>query len=280
MKKTQIILILILASIKVGYSQDMFRFGIGTSLKDSTNFIQTISFDFNRTESVEEKSGKSLIYNKNGFYLTPSSDVNLGEGTTSSENNVTFQFAVGKIFLGDLKNNDLRQSQFNSGIELSPSFTSDKNFNEYLYYGQLSYKFNWIGSKFTGFDPEKDYVKKGFFFAVSPFVNIGHRTSQSLNQDEFYSTAGIIIEAKYRLIEQDKKNEPIENWVFKLSGDYFGVVSEISSIYNNDFAGKLKCSIDKIIFDKLYLNMSYKIGNDGPVYNDFHAIEMGIKVKY
>ncbi|GAA5020312.1 hypothetical protein GCM10011506_05110 [Marivirga lumbricoides] len=280
MKKTLFIIVLFTLIGKSGFSQDMFRFGVGTSLKDSTSFIQTISFDFNRTESVKEKSGKSLLYNKNGIYLTPSSDVNLGEGTTSSENNVTFQFSLGKVFLGELKNENLKQHQFNQGLELSPSFTADKSFKEYLYYGQISYQLNWIGSKFTDSDPEKDYVKKGFLFAISPFVNLGQRTSKSLNANNFYSVAGLILETKYRLLTKDKKDKPIENRVFKLSGDLFAILSENDSIYDNHLAGKLKCSTDKRISKKLFWNISYKIGNDGPIYKDFHALETGLKLKY
>jgi hypothetical protein len=279
MKKLLLSVLFITTAFSFSHAQDMFRLGFGASLKDSTNFIQTFSFDFNRTESVKEKAGKALLFNAKGLYLTPSSDVNLGEGTTASENNVTFQMALGKVFYGELKNQNLKQRQLNTGLELSPSYTADKSFEEYLYYLQASYKLNWLGSTFSGSDP-KDYVKRGFLLALSPFVNAGNRSSKNLDQDELYCIGGILLELKYRSLIQNKKKELVENWVFKLSGDYFGIIAEMEEIYNKDFAGKLKCSIDKRLFEQLALNLSYKLGNDGPIYKDFHALEMGIKVKY
>ena len=135
-------LVLMLFISSTGNSQDMFRIGVGLSLKDSTAFVNTFSFDFNRTESVKEKSGKSLLYDSTGIYLTPSVDVNLGEGTKTSENNVLAQISLGKAYLGKLKNEGLKQRQFNKAIEFSPSFNADKSFEEILYYGQFSYKLN------------------------------------------------------------------------------------------------------------------------------------------
>ena len=277
--KVSLIFLTTLISLK-GISQDMFRVGVGLSLKDSTKFVNTFSFDFNRTESVKEKLGKSLLYNSNGIYLTPSVDVNLGEGTKTSENNVLAQLSLGKTYFGNLHNNGLKQHQFNTALEFSPSYNADKSFEEVLYYGQISYKLNVIGSRFTGNDAEKDYVKKGYLIAFSPLINIGSRMSKGFDSTSFYMTTGISCEMKFRFLAMNKKNEPVESWVFKVSATSYWIISEMQEIYDKDIAGKVKASIDKRILDKLYANISYKFGNDGPIYKDFHAIELGLKFKW
>lgn len=263
-----------------GIAQDMFRVGVGFSLKDSTDFVNTLSFDFNRTESVKEKSGKSLLNNSNNIYLTPSVDVNLGEGTKTSENNVLAQVSLGKVYFGTLNNKGVKQNQFNRAFEFSPSYHADKSFKEVLYYGQVSYKFNFIGSKYSGTGVENDYVKKGYLIAFSPILNVGSRISKGLDSTVFYMTTGVSYEMKFRFLKKNKKDEPVEDWVLSFLATGFWVVSEMEEIYDDDIAGKIKASIDKRILDKLSVNISYKYGNDGPIYDDFHAIELGLKFKY
>ncbi|MEX0315164.1 MAG: hypothetical protein AB3N18_13380 [Allomuricauda sp.] len=271
--------ILTLLVVYVGNSQDFFRVGTGFSFKDSTEFVQTFNFDFNRTENIKEKAGKSLFRSRRGYYLTPTSDVNFGEGTTSSENNVLATLAFGKLNLGDLTNRNLIQSQYNQALEFSLSYNSDKNFDESLLFMRTSYIFSFLKSEFTGSDPVKDYVRYGSSFSISPFLNLGNRFSDS-RTNSFYSVIGSQLDFKFRFLKKNKDNDPEENWIVKFSVRGYYLLAEDDELFNRNFSGKFFGSIDKKLIDKIMMTLSYKIGNDSPVYNDFNVLELGLKVKY
>ena len=111
--------------------------------------VQTFSFDFNRTEKIDEKKGKSLLFGHNNFYILPTSDVNIGDGVTSSENNILFQVNMGKAFYGENRKSkdNLRTSFWNKAIEFNPSYNSDKLFQEKLAFGQLKFLINLVSQK-------------------------------------------------------------------------------------------------------------------------------------
>ncbi|MEJ2627270.1 MAG: hypothetical protein P8078_01745 [bacterium] len=283
-KSTMLVIMLFLSYHSQVNSQDMFRLGLGFSFVNSTDFVHSFSFDFNRTENIKEKIGKGLYYGDNNIYLIPSADVNLGQGTSSAENNVNLQISLGKSIFGKLSNSGLKQRQFNRAFEVAPSYTSDKNFMERLYYGQISYKFNFIASRFSGNDPQRDYVISGDLIAVSPFTNIGTRRSDNFDKTAFYITSGFKFEAQFRrLIQIQGKNtekREVENLVFKISALLYVILSDINAIYNENLAGKIVVSVDKRIYNKLAGNLSYKFGNNGPTYKKYHLADFGIKIYF
>lgn len=281
-KANKIILVILFCFLfsMQGSCQDVVRFGLGTAFSDSTKFIQTISLDFNRTENVKEKAGNSIIYKSNGFYFTPTSDVNLGEGINSAENNLLFQLSFGKVFLGELKNLNLKQKQFNQTIEFNPSYNANKTFAEKLIFGQLAYKINFIQSKFTGGQESQDYVKNGFLLSISPQLNVGVRESSSEDNSVLYATTGLRTSLKYRLLSLNNKKEVYEDLVFTLNALGSLIISELDSLFDEDFAGKFSISIDKHILPNTKLNLTYKVGNESPTYNKYNSLDFGVKVNY
>ena len=279
MKYILLIAIFAICNTNKCLSQDFIRIGLAHDFKKN-NLLQTFSFDFNRTEKVDEKVGKNILYNKKGFYLTPTSSVNVGDGTTSSENNILFQFFAGKSFFGKLhkSNNNLTTSVWNKAIELNPSFTSDKNFNEKLGYLQIKLLANFFSA--TDKDATINTFKKNALsFSLGAFSNIGYRHSKNYNLGHQYITTGILSDFKYRILNK-KENEIYDDWILGIKGNYYFVASELSQITLDKFAGSVKCSVDKRFYKSLYLGLLYKYNTDNPTYSIVHTLEISLKVKY
>jgi hypothetical protein len=68
--------------------------------------------------------------------------------------------------------------------------------------------------------------------------------------------------------------------VFKLSGYGVSVFQEISELYDEDLAGQIIFSADKRLANKLFVNLSYKLGNNNPNYKQVNVGEAGVKLKY
>ncbi|UPL50549.1 hypothetical protein [Hymenobacter sublimis] len=272
------------ASVPV-LGQDFVRIGAGGDFKES-RFIQTFSFDFNRTEKVDEKAGRYILYSRSGFYITPSSDVNIGEGVTASENNILVQLYLGKAFFGDkVKSNDgFGVSQLNKAFELNPVVNADKNFDQMLYYGQAKFLLNRISARYTS-GPDT-FLLADNSFSIGPFFNLGHRrTRVEVNGDQeisgnAYATGGLLGEWKKRIRKKTVKNGVVDDWFLRLSGNYYYVVSDSRNLTGEDFAGIAKASIDKRIGKRIFLGLSYRYGNDNPKYVTVHTLDLGIKVTY
>lgn len=273
MRKVSTLLFLFMSTS--GFTQDFLRTGVAIDFQKD-KIVQTFSFDFNRTEKVDEKVGGYLKYTKNNFYISPTTDINLGDGITSSENNVLLQINMGQAFLDTtpIKNKDKsRATYFNHAIELNPSYTSDKLFKEKLAYGQLKYLFNIVSTKHTT-DVTNFYLKSVNSISLGVFVNTGYRYSSSYEIDNFYSTLGALIEYKTRILNSKKK----DSWVFKLTANYYGIASDVRQLTTQKYAGLLKASVDKLLFGQLFVGFSYKYGNDNPTYKTVHTLEFSLKL--
>lgn len=269
------LVILILLSNQI-FAQDFIRIGVAHDFQKN-KIVQTFSFDFNRTEKIDEKKGRFLLFNKNNFYILPTSDVNLGEGVTSSENNILFQVNMGKAFYGDIwkSKNNLTTSAWNKAIEFNPSYNSDKLFSEKLTYGQLKFLLNLISQKHKDASVNT-YIKTVHSVAMGLFTNLGYRYSKTYDTDKLYSTVGILLDYKTRLL--NSKND--ENWVFKLSGNYYYIASDVSQLTSDKFGGIIKSSIDRLILKNTFIGLSFKYGNDNPNYKYVHTLELSAKIKY
>lgn len=258
------------------YSQDFIRLGVAHDFQ-KTKVVQTFSFDFNRTENIKEKSGRFLLFNKNNFYILPTSDVNIGDGITSSENNILFQANIGKAFYGDIKKSEdkLTTNQWNKAIEFNPSYNSDKLFSEKLTFGQVKLLLNFISSKHNG-ATEPIFIKRVHSLASGVFSNIGYRYSKTYETDKLYSTVGLLLDYKTRIL--NSKND--ETWIFKLSGNYYYIASDVKELTTDNFGGIIKTSIDRLALKNTYVGLSHKYGNDNPNYKYVHTLELSIKIKY
>ena len=112
--------------------------------------------------------------------------------------------------------------------------------------------------------------------ALGGFSNLGYRYSKTYGTDDFYSTAGLLIDYKTRIL--NSKNE--DTWVFKVTGNYYYIVSDVQQLTTDNFAGLIKSSIDRQIFKNTYIGLSHKYGNDNPNYKYVHTLELSAKIKY
>lgn len=276
MKKHIVLLLLLLPALMVQklHAQDLIRIGLGGDFKKS-NFIQTLSFDLNRTEQVDEKKGRFFVFDDKGYYLLPTVDVNIGEKPTSSENNILLQLTAGKMFSGKKRPNAAKKVLliWNKSIELNPSYNADKNFIEKLGYAQVKFMLNPIWSKFY----PSDKFKNESSLAFGLFSNNGFRHSATYSKNSAYSTGGVIVSFKERF-RNDRQTE--DNVVLALSGNYYRIFSELDELTNDNYAGALKASIDKLLCKKFYIGLIYKYGSDNPTYTCISTIELALKIKY
>lgn len=256
--------------------QDFIRIGAAHDF-NKNKVVETFSFDFNRTEKIDEKTARFLLFDKNNFYILPTSDVNIGDGVTSSENNVMVQINMGKAFYGNLtqSKDKLTTTAWNKAIEFNPSYNSDKQFTEKLAYGQLKLILNWLSQTHYN-KTEVTSVKSVYSIAPGLFTNLGYRFSKSLSTDSLYSTVGAFLDCKARLLNSQKE----ETWIFKLYCNYYYMISDMAQLTNDKFAGIFKSSIDRLVLTNTYLGISYKYGNDNPNYKYVHVLELSAKIKY
>lgn len=257
-------------------AQDFIRVGAAHDFQKN-KVVQTFSFDFNRTEKIDEKKGRFILFDHNNIYILPSSDVNIGDGITSSENNILFQINMGKAFYGEKwkSKDNLRTSAWNKAIEFNPSYNSDKLFQEKLAFSQLKLLVNLISQKHKD-ATENTYIQSVHSLTFGGFSNLGYRYSKTHDADDLYSTAGILIDYKTRIL--NSQNE--ETWVFKVSGNYYYIVSDVKQLTTDNFGGLIKSSIDRRVFKNTFIGITHKYGNDNPNYKYVHTLELSVKIKY
>lgn len=93
--------------------------------------------------------------------------------------------------------------------------------------------------------------------------------------ERIYATAGTVLEYKYRILKNKESNMN-----FKLSANYYYLISEIEALTTDDFASFLKASIDKKVFNKVFIELSYKYGNNNPTYSYVNVLELSTKIKF
>ncbi|TFF36196.1 hypothetical protein [Mucilaginibacter psychrotolerans] len=259
-------------------AQDFIRLG-ATHDFASNKVLNIFSFAFNRTEAEEADVAKYLSFNiHSNIFILPTSEVNIGDGVTSSENNVLVQFKIGKLYLPTVQRsstNPLRTYVWRQSIEFNPSYNSDKEFNERLYFGQLRYGANYVSQVFSGAVPGS-YITSVHSIALGPFGNFGSRNSKTYDASKFYSTTGAFFEYTFRDLNQHQE----ENWVAAISGNYYYIISDIDAITNDNFGGIIKTSLDRRIYKKFSIGLQYKYGNDNPNYAYVHTLGLSAKISY
>lgn len=273
--KTKIAGIIIILFSQLSMSQDFIRIGLANDFRKD-KLVQTFTFDFNRTEKTEEKEDRNL-FKSSRYYVLPTCDINIGDGVTASENNILFQGVFGKLRPKHMwKSKDgLTNYFFQSAWELNPTYNADKLFDEKLYYGQLKYLLNFIPTYYSN-PADSIHVRKVNSVYGGVFVNAGIRDSKIFDDKKLYTTTGFSVEAKSRIINADLD----EVLVLKLSGDYYYIISDIDSITTDQFAGILKASATKRLFDEFYVGLDYKYGNDNPKYSYVNTLDLSIKYNY
>lgn len=265
-------------------AQDAIRIG-GTHNFRSGDIVSTFSFDLNRTEKVDEKNGKYWLYNKNNFYILPASSIDIGEGTTSANNNILTQAIIGRAFFWKkyLVPGTYVHRYFYTAWEVSPTLNADKEFDEKLVYFQGKYLFNW-GSwtqSFTRPDNTNAVTTGDFSFSIGPSGNFGYRHSKSYQKDHRYVSYGGFLQIQKRILAVDPvKNKSIESWSFSFAGNYSYLASELSEITTDNCVGILSASINRAIRDNLAIGVSYKYGNDNPKYMYVNLLELSLKLTY
>jgi hypothetical protein len=277
--KKLIYLLIIFTFFELPFSakcQDFIRVGLGLGL-NKKQLIQNFSFDFNRTKKIEEGEDRFLLYNVNDIYILPNADINIGEGISTSENNITFQMNSGKAFMGNPTKHGLTTSVWNEAIEFNPSYNSDKSFDEKLIYGQFKLIATHKIQKNDGIEENPNIVHV-FFASPSLFLNLGYRNSKTFSMDKLYSTAGLALDLKARFRNLD--SIPYDDWIVKLNFSYSYLISELSELTTDKYAGLLKLSVSKRITDRIYIGINYLYGNDNPFYEYVHSADLSFKIKY
>lgn len=279
--KLQWLLLLLVLTKNVCLAQDFVRLGIAMDFKKD-QLVQTFSFDLNRTEKIDEKKGKYFfVSNESNWYFQPAVDVNVGEKVSSSENNILAQMVIGKY--KDLASVEKNEKIYSVAMEFNPTFNADKDFNEKLGYLEIKGLGNMVDSE--GSSDASGFVKSGYVIAAGLFTNAGIRYSRTYDTRGYYQTAGFLTECKFQWFGKynvrDEFEEPFTTWQIKLTGNYFSIVSDEELLYDKNFAGSLKLSVEKHLLGKgLYLSASYKLGNDTPLYTDFHILELSLKFNF
>lgn len=259
-------------------AQDHLRLGVAADFNSKGKLVQTISFDLNRTEKVDEKVNQYWLFSKNGYFIQPSADINIGEKTTSADNNITVLLNMGRVYL-DKKQGTLK---WNKVLEFNPTYSSDKNFQEKLVYGQFKAVLNVIKSHYAL--PVDTFINRKFSFSAGAFSNLGGRRSQVLDLNKFYAIAGPLAELKWlwRKLPKNKAEgtDPYTDWQLKISGKGYYLFSELAPVYDKDFAGSVSVGLDKKFVRFFYVGLSYKYGNDNPTYKNVHTLEFGLKFNY
>lgn len=263
--------------VQLGYSQDFMRLGIAHDF-DNDKVVQTFTFDLNRTEDIKEKSGKYLIYLGSNVFVCPTIDINIGDGIKTSDNNVLFQVNVVRKWFGtpnavlDAATQISRVTAVNQAFEFVPSFNADKTFAEKMGYAQLKYTWNFLASRAQTVPAPAVLSDRLLSFGLA--ANTGYRFSKTYDEEKLYATAGVILEYKYQLLKTK-----IPNMNFKLSANYYYLISELEALTNDDFAGSLKASIDKKLYNTVFLELSYKYGNNNPTYSYVNVVELSAKLR-
>lgn len=267
---------LFISTIFKANAQNFFKIGGGVTFSKDKKFIQSFTFDLNRTEEAKEKAGGfNFLYTKDAFYIVPTIDVNLGESITSSENNVLGQLIFGKKLLD--RKDSLKTNYFKVYFEGSPVYNADKNFLEKKYYTQLKMVFSKI---FSGYDLNKRYFPWIMAITINPLLNIGSHRSKTFSTTSTYSASGLNTELKLRLNAKDTAKKVTEIWTFKLAANGYRLYKEVNELYNKDYYGQLFASVDRAINSKISVSLAYKYGNDNPKYTTANVLEAGFKVKY
>jgi hypothetical protein len=279
LKITLLFLVVSAISAHKVLAQDLIRISVGATYDIQKNgVVQNFSFDFNRTEIIDEKRGGFLYFGRNNFYILPTSDINIGDGVSVSENNILFQVNMGEACYGKIRKSTdkLRTSIWNKAIEFNPSYNSDKLFQEKLAFGQLKLLVNLISQKHKDTTENRLCIQSVHSIALGGFSNIGYRYSKINDADALYSTAGVLLDYKTRVLNSKKEN----TWIFRLTGNYYYIISDVRQLTNDNFAGLLKASIDRQIYKKTFIGLSYKYGNDNPIYKYIHTLELSAKITY
>lgn len=262
-------------------SQDFIRLGVTHNFNNEKVF-QTFTFDLNRTEDLEEKAGKYLIYGGVGkrYFINPTVDINIGEGIKSSENNILFQLNIVRKNFGNVSVTPhpvLQKSYtkvWNKAFEINPSYNADKSFNEKMIYAQLNHTWNFCAST-SSTNPANIGTLNQQVLSFSLASNLVYHLTKNFDDERLYTTAGTVLDYKYTILKNAEPNINI-----KLSANYYYLISEVEALTTDNFAGSLKASLDKKLYNMIFLELSYKYGNNNPTYSYVNVLELSTKVKF
>ncbi len=279
MKTALAISILFFILITSAYSQDLIRIGVTHDFKKK-KAVDSFSLDLNLTDKEESRPVKYFLFDTDGYYLLPSSAINIGDGVTASENNVMAQIKAGKMFYGSPFHIFSRNNTYiiNQSVEINPSYNSDKNFEEKTAFAQIKILLNLIGQVSNGL-ADNPRIEKAFVATFGPYTNIGYRWSRELDLNKLYSTAGFFLDFKKRNMVKVGDYE-VDDLSYRLYGNVYYIASDLSELYKERYAGLVKVSVIKRILNKTYLGISYKYGNDNPVYSTINVLELSFAVNY
>ena len=298
MKKFITIVSLLLTNIVA--AQDFIRvggaFGLG---EESNDIVQSITFDLNRTKAKRETDQNIyFLYTPKHYYILPVIDINLGENIKVSENNIKSAFRFGKNFCINKNKNTYYF------INLEPTYNSDKDFSEKLYYANINAGFKFYKDNETekvvnlnGSD-EKFIIRENELSLTMGILNkIGERDSKTYNKRNQYLLTGGFLEFTFtfnknnlkELIETAKNTKQkftrsdlkqYANWTIIIKPRLLSIIGDLEEVTNNNSTGFIDTSIEKYINKNISFSLNYKFGNDQPKYDEVNVLEFGFKYKF
>lgn len=262
----------------LGYGQDFIRAN-ATFTPDSANLLGTFTFSLNRAESDPKDEGRHFLYTPK-WYIVPSIEMNIGRDVSSSNNDVlsSLRAAYTHKKLGET---------WKLGFELAPTFHSDKNFVERLFYVTPKIYYNQVWTEKPNYTKSNGtsvpYLSQEIVLGFGISGNIGQRFSQAKDtvpkRDNFYSTAGGFLEFSIRR-KKIRNAEPINTWNGSLSVITYGILADRESLTTKDVIHYVKLSVGYEIRENIELSLAYKHGTDNPFYTQTHGIDLGVKVGF
>lgn len=258
--KLSIVLLFVIVIYYPLYSQDkLATLGIGCDFEsDSSKTAISLNFTFNRIIASSGKAGiylwsttntifhDMLIDNNKGdiVALVPSIDVNLGN-VTSSPNNVLLE--VGLTYSKPI------DRTCNFLVNIAPAFTSDKNFDTSLYYGDLG-----VGLYYGIFPSIVS-------FYVVPAINFNLGRRFETNSTTFYR---IVPRLDFSI--QFFKSELIVESNSKLY-----IINNDNAIANGVYH-YTSTNINYMLTNNVGLSLAYINGYEEPLFTKMNALTFGI----
>ncbi|OXB21479.1 hypothetical protein B0A80_16925 [Flavobacterium tructae] len=241
--------------IFLGYTKNYFE-------KDSTNI--TLNFDLNRIPGSSEKNTDTYLYNENmknekfGLYVKPTADINIGSGTTTAPNNISVALPFGIAY----DSTPFAQLSF----EIGPEIVGDKNFDNYLIYGNTGVYYRW------------EYKKK-VLVNLAAGAGMAHGTRTYLDEKKKangYSRFTVPLYFKFGFWNGEKNGVPYQKLQlvnsFKFNNvfeDNDLITPEPNMIFNTT-------RIDLYLNANFAITAQYQYGQEEPLFKKLKTMSFGI----
>jgi hypothetical protein len=249
-----------------------------SSLKFGYNVIEnkpTIDFQFNRTSSSKAKDKYEITLVRDAFVLNPASEINIGAGTKTSENNIILNLNTYFKNTLDFWNNGEWTNLYKLNI-FSPQFASDKNFNIFQAYANF-------GVEYISYYSKRD--EAGFIE-----INAGILYSSGLSRidstgiTEYVSRMNLNPTLQWNFLGKSA-NDKIPDVFdedfyykcsFRMAYNHYYFFNQDERIINKRSFGNFSIQAGYRFIKSMKLVVEYKVGRMEPKYERINSFSIGI----